>query len=166
MATQALLASALHPSEVAALLRYKFLAADKTQFRDVSTLPPPSDPSYSYALCYYYLNKTSRSFARVIQELDPELRHPVCLFYLILRGLDTIEDDMTLDPVVKQDLLKSFDSIIYKKGWTFDGNGTGEKDRILLERFDVVIDQFLLLKPECDASCSSCSEAVDSYNMA
>jgi farnesyl-diphosphate farnesyltransferase len=156
MATQALLASVFHPSEVGALLRYKFLSADKTQFREVSSLPPPSDPSYSYALCYFYLNKTSRSFARVIQELDPELRHPVCLFYLVLRGLDTIEDDMTLDPALKQDLLKSFDSVIYKKGWNFDGNGSGEKDRILLERFDVVIEQFLLLKPECVFLCFKC----------
>lgn len=148
MASAALVASLFHPSEMAALLRYKFLSADKTQYKDVSSLPPPSDPSYSYALCYYYLNKTSRSFARVIQELDPELRHPVCLFYLILRGLDTIEDDMTLDPALKQEMLKSFDEVIYKRGWTFDGNSAGEKDRILLERFDVVIDQFLQLKPE------------------
>ncbi len=43
--------------------------------------------------CFYFLDKTSRSFAAVIKELHPELLVPVCLFYLILRGLDTIEDD-------------------------------------------------------------------------
>jgi farnesyl-diphosphate farnesyltransferase len=32
----------------------------------------------------------------VIKELHPELLVPVTLFYLELRGLDTIEDDMTI----------------------------------------------------------------------
>ncbi|KAI6800500.1 hypothetical protein KC350_g15830, partial [Hortaea werneckii] len=47
--------------------------------------------------CFRFLQMTSRSFAAVIQELHPELLVPVTLFYLILRGLDTIEDDMTLN---------------------------------------------------------------------
>jgi farnesyl-diphosphate farnesyltransferase len=41
-------------------------------------------------ICYDFLKKTSRSFSVVIQNLGPELRDAVCLFYLILRGLDTI----------------------------------------------------------------------------
>jgi len=42
------------------------------------------------------LKKTSRSFALVIAQLptDDNLRNSVMLFYLILRGLDTVEDDM------------------------------------------------------------------------
>lgn len=40
--------------------------------------------------CYELLNMTSRSFAAVIQALDDELRPAVCIFYLVLRGLDTI----------------------------------------------------------------------------
>ena len=144
---QALLASIYYPSEVYSLLQYKYLLPDKTLYKSVKELPPVGDLNYSFALCYYYLNKTSRSFARVIQELDKELQHPVCLFYLILRGLDTIEDDMTLDLNLKLELLRSFHEIIYKKGWNFDGNGPQEKDRILLVQFDVVIDEFLKLKP-------------------
>jgi farnesyl-diphosphate farnesyltransferase len=46
--------------------------------------------------CYRYLALTSRSFVAVVQELNPELLMPICVFYLCLRGLDTIEDDMTL----------------------------------------------------------------------
>ena len=46
------------------------------------------------AFCYDVLNKVSRSFAIVIQQLDEELRDAVCVFYLVLRALDTIEDDM------------------------------------------------------------------------
>lgn len=91
----------------------------------------------------------------------------MCLFYLVLRGLDTIEDDMTLNLDRKVELLRSFDQIIYQKGWTFNESklneldwkieklalteyidGPNEKDRELLVHFDVVIAEFLRLKPE------------------
>lgn len=49
---------------------------------------------------YFILTKVSRSFAAVIIELNPELRNAICLFYLVLRGLDTVEDDMEIDPKV------------------------------------------------------------------
>lgn len=58
--------------------------------------------------CYAALDKVSRSFAIVIRQLPVELRNPVCLFYLTLRGLDTIEDDMQLSLQQKIILLKSF----------------------------------------------------------
>ncbi len=38
--------------------------------------------------------QVSRSFAVVIQQLPQELQDPVCIFYLVLRGLDSVEDDM------------------------------------------------------------------------
>ncbi|RCI02473.1 bifunctional farnesyl-diphosphate farnesyltransferase/squalene synthase, partial [Rhizopus stolonifer] len=60
----------------------------------------------------------------------------------------TIEDDMTLPLDRKVELLRSFDQIIYQKGWNFHENGPNEKDRILLVEFDVVIQEFLRLKPE------------------
>lgn len=58
--------------------------------------------------CYAALNKVSRSFAVVIQQLPTELRNPVCIFYLTLRGLDTIEDDMNLPLDRKLELLQNF----------------------------------------------------------
>jgi len=97
--------------------------------------------------CFYYLNKTSRSFAMVIQELNPELLVPMSLFYLILRALDTIEDDMTIPIEKKEPILLDFHNIILKDGWTYSENGPDEKDRILLEDFKVVIEEFKLIKP-------------------
>ena len=91
---------------------------------------------------------TSRSFSSVIQELNPELLVPVALFYLILRGLDTIEDDMTIPLKDKEPLLRDFHNHIEQDGWTFDGNGPNEKDRPLLVHFDVVVTEFKLVKPE------------------
>ncbi|USW48781.1 Putative squalene/phytoene synthase, squalene synthase, isoprenoid synthase domain superfamily [Septoria linicola] len=101
--------------------------------------------------CFRFLNLTSRSFAAVIQELHPELLVPVALFYLILRGLDTIEDDMTIPIETKEPLLRQFDEFIEDEAWTFNGNGPNEKDRELLVKFDVVSKEFNLQKPEYKA---------------
>lgn len=65
----------------------------------------------------------------------------MCLFYLVLRGLDTLEDDMTLSDEVKQPLLRTFHQKLSTEGWTFDGCGEGEKDRQLLVEFDCVITE-------------------------
>lgn len=46
------------------------------------------------ALCGKYLDRVSRSFAVVIRQLPAPLALPVCAFYLVLRALDTIEDEM------------------------------------------------------------------------
>lgn len=94
---------------------------------------------------------TSRSFSAVIQELNPELLVPVALFYLILRGLDTIEDDMTIPLETKEPILRSFQDVLEKDGWNFDGNGPAEKDRELCVHFDVVIAEFKLVNPAYQA---------------
>lgn len=97
---------------------------------------------------FHFLKLTSRSFSAVILELHPELLVPVALFYLILRGLDTIEDDMTIPLEKKEPLLRNFDDILEKDGWTFKDNGPNEKDRQLLVEFNVVIEEFKKIKPE------------------
>jgi len=50
--------------------------------------------------CEMTLNKVSRSFAVVIAGLHPTLRVPVAVFYLILRALDTVEDETDLSKFV------------------------------------------------------------------
>ncbi|EIE80439.1 farnesyl-diphosphate farnesyltransferase [Rhizopus delemar RA 99-880] len=140
-----ILNSITRPEELVALYQYKFAPKTDAQIRLQQTLAKDA----SKKRCYDFLNMTSRSFAAVIQELEPdEVRDAICLFYLVLRGLDTIEDDMTLPLDRKVELLRSFDKIIYKKGWTFNESGPNEKDRELLVQFDVVIDEFLRLKPQ------------------
>jgi phytoene/squalene synthetase len=57
--------------------------------------------------CYGMLNQVSRSFAIVIQQLPEELRDAVCVFYLVLRALDSIEDDMAFPVEQKLPLLRS-----------------------------------------------------------
>ena len=55
------------------------------------------------------------SFAIVIQQLPAELRDPVCIFYLVLRALDTVEDDMAIEPSEKLPILHSFHQKIYDR---------------------------------------------------
>jgi farnesyl-diphosphate farnesyltransferase len=98
--------------------------------------------------CYELLNKTSRSFAAVIQELHPELRDAILIFYLVLRALDTVEDDMTIKPEIKIPLLREFDQKLNLKEWSFDGNGPNEKDRIVLVDFNNILTEYHKLKPQ------------------
>jgi len=91
--------------------------------------------------CYEMLPKTSRSFAVVIQELIPELRDVICVFYLVLRGLDTVEDDMSVAVEKKVPVLTQFHEKLLQPGWNV--KGYGEKDeKVLVENFDKVIDVY------------------------
>ena len=102
----------------------------------------------SLRACFEFLEKTSRSFSAVIMELHHELLVPVTLFYLCLRGMDTIEDDMTLPLDRKVPLLRNFYTFVTEEGWSFDESGPDEKDRLLLVKFHFVVEEFMKLKPE------------------
>ncbi|MGB5228705.1 MAG: squalene synthase, partial [Eudoraea sp.] len=101
------------------------------------------DQNLSY--CYDTLDKVSRSFAAVIRQLPEEISDVVCLFYLILRALDSIEDDMDLAQDVKISLLREFYTKNYQQGWTICNVGDKEEYRDLLANYDKVIEAFLLL---------------------
>lgn len=55
------------------------------------------------------------SFAVVIQQLPNPLRDAICVFYLVLRGLDTVEDDMAIPDHIKVPALLSFHDKIFKR---------------------------------------------------
>ncbi|XP_041950873.1 squalene synthase isoform X3 [Alosa sapidissima] len=96
--------------------------------------------SESLRTCYVYLNQTSRSFAAVIQALDGELRHAVCIFYLVLRALDTVEDDMSIPLERKVPMLTGFHSFLYQPDWSF--SDSQEKDRQVLQDFPTAWSKF------------------------
>ncbi len=83
----------------------------------------------------------------MIKELHPDLLLPICLFYLILRGLDTIEDDTSIPAATKTPLLRDFHNKLEEDGWCFIGNRPEEKDRELLVQFKHVITEFKQIKP-------------------
>lgn len=129
-----------HPTELRAAIQFFGFKKSLYPF-DLSKSPE------SLRKCYEYLNITSRSFASVIKELHPELRDAVMIFYLVLRALDTVEDDMTIDPKIKVPLLRGFHEKLNSKDWTFDGNSPTEKDRIVLVEFNNVLTEYHKLKP-------------------
>jgi len=79
--------------------------------------------------CDRILGLVSRSFAAVIRQLPAEMVLDVLLFYLVLRALDTIEDDMEAfkdDDAAKCRHLTAFaDSYLGDEAWSLDGVGEG-----------------------------------------
>nr|XP_033792208.1 squalene synthase-like isoform X2 [Geotrypetes seraphini] len=96
--------------------------------------------SDSLKICYKYLNETSRSFAAVIQTLDGELRHAVCIFYLVVRALDTIEDDMTIALETKVPMLHDFHTYLYQPEWRYAESK--DKYKQVLEDFTTISLEF------------------------
>lgn len=162
----------------------------------------PRDPekeSDNLKRCYELLKLTSRSFAAVIEELSPELREAVrrhrlffesndwilvqlillllqiVIFYLILRGLDTIEDDMTIPNPVKLPILRSFQEVLDEPGWQYHDSRFislaivciiltlkigKEKDAVVLEEFDKIITEYQNLKSPYKAIIKDITEVM------
>ncbi|KAF9263357.1 squalene synthase [Marasmius fiardii PR-910] len=130
-----------HPLEFRTLLQYSLYHEQK---RDITAKQEHETSGWDRASmrrCWEFLDMTSRSFSAVIKELDGDLARVVCLFYLVLRGLDTIEDDMTIPDEKKQPLLRQFHKFTTKEGWTFTECGPNEKDRQLLVEYDLVVTE-------------------------
>ncbi len=60
----------------------------------------------------------------------------MCIFYLVLRALDTVEDDMTISLEEKLPMLKEFYTYLQLPDWKF--MKSQEKDKMVLEQFPVV----------------------------
>ncbi|SPO30907.1 Squalene synthase [Ustilago trichophora] len=132
-----------HPSELRAMIGYKVW---RDPLNDIKANPSASGWDRERMRdCWTFLDLTSRSFAAVIKELKGELSRVICLFYLVLRALDTVEDDMTIDAERKIPLLVNFYKYLEQPGWNFTESGPNEKDRQLLVEFDKVIAEYQLL---------------------
>lgn len=138
-----LVKAAYRPSELMALLKIKFGGKVPKDY---------PEPLETLALklgdrefCYAALNRVSRSFAVVIQQLPEELKDPVCVFYLVLRGLDSVEDDMTYAAEKRLPLLRSFYLKSYDANWNIKGVGDSDDYRTLLANYHKVNSLFLSL---------------------
>lgn len=132
--------SLAHPDEVYALLRFRLGGCEAVMPKHNKTETSPT-----LEKCYDYLKRTSRSFAAVIQALDIELRNAVCIFYLVLRALDTVEDDMTIPKSIKIPMLKEFYTHLQDPLWCY--MESKEKDSIVLEDFPSITQEYQKLAP-------------------
>ncbi|KAK7024857.1 squalene synthase [Favolaschia claudopus] len=130
-----------HPNEFRTLLQYKLYYEPKRDLTAQEEHPTSGWDRETMRRCWAFLDLTSRSFSSVIKELEGDLARGICMFYLVLRGLDTIEDDMTLDPALKQSLLRNFHIHSTTPGWNFSGSGPDESDRQLLVEYQVVVEE-------------------------
>ncbi|OQV16171.1 Squalene synthase [Hypsibius exemplaris] len=135
-----LLRSWNHPDEIWALLKFKLVGCSAINSQCDLTLM-----SSDMRTCYEYLRLTSRSFCAVIMALDEDLRYAVCIYYLVLRALDTVEDDMTIPVDEKIPLLKAFHEKLYEPDWHY--TQSKEKDRVVLENFNIISSEFRNLAP-------------------
>ncbi|XP_058068107.1 squalene synthase 2-like isoform X2 [Magnolia sinica] len=124
-----------HPEDFYPLVKLKIAAIQAEK-------QIPDDPHWAF--CYIMLHRVSRSFALAIQQLRPQLRNAVCIFYLVLRGLDTVEDDTSIASDIKVPVLLSFHRCIYNRDWHFS---CGTKDyKVLMDKFHYVSTAFLELR--------------------
>lgn len=101
-----------------------------------------SEKTSDREFCYEALKKVSRSFAVVIQQLPKKLQDPVCLFYLILRGLDTVEDDMSIPQAEKEQMLISFAKRMNAEAFTIENIGDTQDYQDLMTHFDKIVREY------------------------
>ena len=63
---------------------------------------------------------------------------PVCVFYLVLRGLDSVEDDLSYPANHRIALLRDFYAKSFDPEWNITGVGDSEDYRFLLANYDKV----------------------------
>nr|CAJ58419.1 squalene synthase [Panax quinquefolius] len=136
-----------HPDDFYPLLKLKIAARHAEK-------QIPSEPHWAF--CYSMLHKVSRSFGLVIQQLGPQLRDAVCIFYLVLRAFDTVEDDTSISTEVKVPIVMAFHCHIYDNDWHFSC-GTKEY-KVLMDEFHHVSNAFLDLG-------SGYKEAIEDITM-
>ncbi|XP_049402660.1 squalene synthase-like isoform X1 [Solanum stenotomum] len=127
----------MHPDELYPLIKLMLSAKRVEKKTSVWLLQP------HWAFCYTTLRKVSRSFALVIQQLPSDLRNVVCVYYLVLRALDTVEDDTSLAIEVRVPILRNFYCNFYDPQWHFSCGTKAFK--VLMDQFHHVSTAFLEL---------------------
>ena len=136
--------SLCHPSELWALVRFRFLGGSSVISPQLTRA---EEQSADLMKCYAYLDRTSRSFAAVIRAVrNDSLRPALAVFYLVLRALDTVEDDMTIEREEKVSLLCHFHTFLQQPDWSYQKSQ--DKDRVVLQDFPTISRAFRSLPVE------------------
>ncbi|CAF4144175.1 unnamed protein product [Adineta steineri] len=138
-----LILSIIHPTEIISIFKIKYSLYNKKVSK--SELNQLAISLNDIDFCYATLNKVSRSFSVVIEQLPECLKDSVCIFYLVLRGLDSIEDDMNYPDEKKIVLLRNFHKKLLINNWSIENIGDTKDYKILLENFFKIIHVFKTL---------------------
>ncbi|KAJ3729837.1 hypothetical protein C8R42DRAFT_743101 [Lentinula raphanica] len=85
-----------HPLEFRTLLQSWLFHEQKRDIMYMKEHETSGRDRQTMRRCWECIDMTSTSFAAVIKELDGDLARTICMFYVVLRGLDTIEDDTSI----------------------------------------------------------------------
>lgn len=144
----------LHPGELVYLFWFLFWQRGSKSSSSTNSLPAEVQDDLKW--CNQMLGKVSRSFSTVIRQLPDPLRVDVLVFYLILRALDTIEDDTWTfadNTRTKVALLRQFHQQALgqqPKPYCLDNVGEGD-EKILLQNFPKVQSMYQSLSPGSQA---------------
>nr|QGM12285.1 squalene synthase-like 3 [Transformation vector pV1]QGM12289.1 squalene synthase-like 3 [Transformation vector pV2-P]QGM12292.1 squalene synthase-like 3 [Transformation vector pV2-U] len=125
-----------HPGEIIPLLQMMVMAYRRKR--------KPQDPNLAW--CWETLIKVSRSYVLVIQQLPEVLQDPICVNYLVLRGLDTLQDDMAIPAEKRVPLLLDYYNHIGDITWK-PPCGYGQYVE-LIEEYPRVTKEFLKLNKQ------------------
>ncbi len=130
-----------------ALAPAQFFAQSKTKMKEEgqprqSSLDQQEDIDADLSFCFEMLASVSRSFSAVICQLPDGMKESVCLFYLVLRALDTVEDDMDFPEEKKIPLLQSFYTKCWDESFSMNGVGDTPEYRRLMKNFPKVVRAF------------------------
>ena len=118
--------------EVFAALRFKIIGMPNKVDRK----------NENYKFCDDILVSVSRSFAAVIKQLPKGLCIDILVFYLALRALDTIEDDMEAFKGKESEKINHLNNFyrtgLVTDGWSMDGVGKEDEKKLLQEYYKVV----------------------------
>ncbi|XP_066451135.1 squalene synthase-like isoform X2 [Eleutherodactylus coqui] len=123
-----------HPEEIYNLLRFKMGC------RAVLSQQERDSMSDGLQTCYKHLDETFRSYAPIIQALDGRIRDAMCILFLVIRAVDTVEDDMTISLETKIPMLHNFHTYLYQADWRF--TESKDKHRQVLEDFPTISQEF------------------------
>jgi len=130
----------MRPLEIISALRLKCTGLLENNIKD------QQDPDVEF--CDDMLGKVSRSFAAVIRQLPTQLGIDICIFYLALRALDTVEDDMEAykgrETEKQEELIHFGEKRLGDVNCSIKGVGAAD-ERTLVEQFGRVARVYLKL---------------------
>ncbi|KAH7574990.1 hypothetical protein JRO89_XS02G0030700 [Xanthoceras sorbifolium] len=113
-----------HPAELYYLVKLKMALRGAEKH-----IPPEPHWAFCYTMVYKFLRN-----ALIFQQFETKIRDTVCIFYLVLRVLDTIEDDTSIPTAVKVPMLIDFYRQLNDIDWHYSC-GTRNLDKVVVDKF-------------------------------
>ncbi|KAL5791036.1 hypothetical protein ACOSQ2_005924 [Xanthoceras sorbifolium] len=130
-----------HPEELYYLVKLKMALRGAEKH-----IPPKPHWAFCYTMVYKFLRN-----ALIFQQFKTKIKDAVCVFYLVLRVLDTIEDDTGIPTEVKVPMLIDFYHHLNDIDWHYSC-GTRKLDKVVVDEYLHVSKAFMELEKSHQAT--------------